>query len=190
MRRALSSAAVAVVLLAGCSGGSSRASSSGSSDSSSTSSTTASSVVTTTTSTTTTTAVAAPEQLALAAYRHGWDVLFQSLNPPDPLAAPIVEAFTGAALQDTVNIINDTRGRGEYVTGTIALHPNVVDVTADTVTMTDCTVETSTTFDAATGGAKETGPYPPRNRNITVSLVASTWKVAVIDPVEDPCTPA
>jgi len=189
MVRRLLLAAIAVPALSAltaCGGSSSSASSASTSGSTGSSATSASASG----SVSTTTAPSTPEQLAVAAYRHGWDVFFQALNPPNPLSPSIIEAFTGTALQDTVRIVSDVKSKGEYVHGTIALQPKVVDVTASSVTLTDCTVESSTNFDVATGDPKEAGPYPPENRMVTVTLESGKWKVATIKPVETPCTPA
>jgi hypothetical protein len=138
---------------------------------------------------TTTTAPPTPEEQAIAAYEASWDAEFVALNPPNPLHPGLTDVFTGEAAQTIAGIIVETQNAGQYYVGSMETHPTVASATAEEVLLNDCTIENSTTYDATTGAVVETGPYPPRSRQIEVVNQDGTWRVSVIRTLEDPCTP-
>jgi hypothetical protein len=137
----------------------------------------------------TTTAAPTPEEQAIAAYQAAWDAEFVALNPPNPLHPGLTESFTGVAAQTIAGIIVEAKNAGQYYVGSMETHPQIASATSDKVLLRDCTVENSTTYDAATGAVVEAGPYPPRSREIEVVNQEGTWRVSVIRTLEEPCTP-
>ncbi len=138
---------------------------------------------------TTTTSQDTPEALAIAAYERAWSAMFTASNPPNPMHPSIAESLTGVAAETIVGIVVDQQNAGRYTEGSMATRPEVVSATADEVLLRDCTVETSTTFDAATGAVVEDGPGPPRSREAEVVNQGGTWRVSEIRTLEEPCTP-
>lgn len=138
---------------------------------------------------TTTTSPDTPEALAIAAYERAWAAMFTASNPPNPMHPSIAESLTGVAAETIVGIVIDQQNAGQYTEGSMATRPEVVSATADKVLLRDCTVETSTTFDATTGAVVEDGPGPPRTREAEVVNQDGTWRVSEIRTLEEPCTP-
>ena len=138
---------------------------------------------------TTTTSPDTPEALAIAAYERAWGAMFTASNPPNPMHPSIAESLTGVAAETIVGIVIEQQNAGQYTEGSMATRPEVVTATAEEVLLRDCTVETSTTFDAATGAVVEDGPGPPRSREAEVVNQDGTWRVSEIRTLEEPCTP-
>ena len=139
--------------------------------------------------TTTTTSPDTPEAEAVAAYERAWQAMFTASNPPNPMHPIISESLTGVAAETIIGIVIEQQNAGQYTEGSMATRPEVVSVTGSEVLLRDCTVETSTTYDAATGAVVEDGPGPPRTREVEVVNQDGTWRVSEIRTLEDPCTP-
>lgn len=105
-------------------------------------------------------------------------------DPPDG-AHPLTEV----AADTIIGIVVEQQNAGQYTVGSMATRPEVVSVTGNEVLLRDCTVETSTTHDAATGAVVEDGPGPPRTREVEVVNQDGTWRVSEIRTLDDPCTP-
>ena len=138
---------------------------------------------------TTTTSPDTPEAQAVAAYERAWEAMFTASNPPNPMHPSIPESLTGVAAQTIVGIVIEQQNAGQYTEGSMATRPEVVSVTGSEMLLRDCTVETSTTHDAATGAVVEDGPGPPRTREVEVVNQDGTWRVSEIRTLDDPCTP-
>ena len=138
---------------------------------------------------TTTTSPDTPEAQAVAAYERAWQAMFIASNPPDPTHPSISESLTGVAAETIIGIVIEQQNAGQYTEGSMATRPEIVSVTVSEVRLRDCTVETSTTYDAATGAVVEDGPGPPRSREVMVVNQNGTWRVSEIRTLDNPCTP-
>lgn len=137
---------------------------------------------------TTTTAPPTPEELAVAAYQHSWDVKFQATNPPEQLPE-IAETHTGEALSEAVNFVAEIERLGHRVEGSMQTHPVVVSATSTDVVLDDCAVENSVEYDAA-GEVVDTADDAAWNYRVTVVNEGGTWKVADFERRDEPCEPA
>jgi hypothetical protein len=136
----------------------------------------------------TTTAEPTPDEQAIAAYRAAYDAYFAALNPPNPQSTDLMRLFSGEALSTMVDTIFQARNQGVYVVGSFDMHPEVVSSAPTEVVLSDCVVETNTTYDSATGAQKDSGQYV-HNRRATVVNIQGVWSVSAFEQLEEPCTP-
>ena len=135
-----------------------------------------------------TTAAPTPEDQAIAAYLAAYDAYFAALNPPNPQSTDLMSGFSGEALTTMIDTVFRAQSEGVYVDGSFEMHPEVASATATEVLLTDCVVETNTTYDAATRQPRDTGTYV-HNRRATVVNVEGVWSVSAFEHLEEPCTP-
>ena len=96
--------------------------------------------------------------------------------------------FGGEALTTIIDMVFQASNQGVYVVGTLEMNPEIVSATAQEVQVSDCVVETNTTYDAATNQPTDSGTYV-HNRRATIVNHDGTWTVDAFERVEDPCTP-
>jgi hypothetical protein len=132
-----------------------------------------------------------PEAAAIAAYEQGWASLFEAAaNPPNPMHPALRESFTERAADTMVGIVVGLQDAGHYAVGEMETHPVVVNATDQVVTLRDCTIERSITYEVGTDAIVEDEPNPPGlPRLVEVTNQDGTWRVSLIDTPEGTCTP-
>jgi hypothetical protein len=137
----------------------------------------------------TTTTPSTPEEQAVAAYRAAYDAYLQALNPPNPQSMALGTSFGGEALTTIIDMVFQASNQGVYVVGSMEMNPEILSATAQEVLVSDCVVETNTTYDAATNQPTDSGTYV-HNRRATIVNHDGTWTVDAFERVEEQCTPA
>lgn len=78
-------------------------------------------------------------QSAIAAYTSFWGVVDQAFGAPgQDWSAAIASYATGSAQENLLEGLSQTAGRGQYRTGNVKISPQVAQVDAGLVTITDC----------------------------------------------------
>jgi len=172
--------ALAVVLASGCKSG-------GGTPARSTSTTGAS---TTSTTPSTTTTVDVTEGAVLDGYRAFWRAYLKAGDPMDPKNPDLLATATGEQLDQVQRAFLARLAGGEVIRGTIETHPRLDGpVQGTTAAVTDCYVDDSHLFDAATGARKDDPAVVNHQVRAEMALVGSTWRVAAIRHVGKGCTP-
>jgi hypothetical protein len=178
VKRAVVCVTVALLALAGCRGRDEKAAPTTTSDA-------AGSSTTELTATSTTTVADA----ILAGYRAFWDGYLEAADPMSPDHPVLERVATGGQLRQLRSAFLARRSAGEVIRGELDLAPRVTEVDGGNATVSDCYLDRTGVYDAATGQRKdrESGV---RHR-VTVRLVreGSDWKVASISREGDGCTP-
>lgn len=178
-QRGVACLAVALVALGGCGGRNGKAVPATTSHASVTSST----MVPLTTSTTTI------EAGVVAAYRSFWDGYLEAADPMNPEHPVLERVATGEELQQLRSAFLARLSAGEVIRGELDLAPEVTQVDGSSATVTDCYLDRTGVYDAASGKRKdrESGV----RHLVTVRLVreGSAWKVANIIREGDGCRP-
>lgn len=135
--------------------------------------------------------VAPPADAALAqvfqAYVEFWQADMTALTKSDPGWAPLLERLSGQQKADTVALLTRNRDKGQKITGTITLQPQVLAAPGSVATVRDC-VDLSRTQAVNSAGQAVDGSKgkPGVEYSVTMTKVGSTWTVSNIDGVEGP----
>jgi len=146
---------------------------------------------TTSTAPATTTTVDVTEAAVLDGYRAFWRAYLKAGDPMDPKHPDLLATATGEQLDQVKRAFLARLVGGEVIRGTIETHPRLDGpVQATTAAVTDCYVDDSHLFDAATGTRKDDPAVVNQQVRAEMTLVGSTWKVSAIRHVAKGCTPA
>lgn len=146
---------------------------------------------TTTTTVTTTAASPGPEVAVLAGYRAFWDDYVAAGDPMNPEDPRLRTHAMGDELETIQKAFLARRSAGEVIRGTLDLAPKVTMVAADqtSATVTDCYLDRTGIYDAASGARKDTESGVRHRVKVQMLLHEGAWKVASVALEGDGCTP-
>ena len=144
-------------------------------------------VTTTTTAETTTTTT--PEEVVLAAYRAFWDAYLEAADPVNPEHPVLAEVATGEELDQLRNAFLARLTAGEVIRGEVELAPRITEVDGTAATVTDCYLDRTGIYDAATGERKDTESGLRHLVTVDLVLEGTSWKVEHLAREGDGCTP-
>jgi hypothetical protein len=146
------------------------------------------------TTTTTTRPAANPgaEAAVLSGYRAFWDAYVAAGDPMNPEDPRLRAHSVGEELETVQKAFLARRSAGEVIRGSLELAPKVSAVAPDgnTATVTDCYLDRTGIYDAATGTRKDTESGVRHRVRVQMLLHEGVWKVASIALEGDGCTPA
>lgn len=129
----------------------------------------------------------------IAAYRQSYDAIIAvGSDPTGQPTDPRLEKHTiGNALLASQASIDRLRRAGHVLRGTIELHPKVVELTADTAVVEDCSVDRLSVVNAATGEVVTPADPEPRGgkARATYKLLNGVWMQNSFKDLKQPCVP-
>lgn len=128
---------------------------------------------------------AADEAAVFHAYVEFWQADMAALARSDPAWPPLLERVSGQQRTGTVALLTANRDKGQHVTGTITIRPQVLVVRGAAATVRDCAdLSGSQAVDSA--GRPVDGTKGKAGVEYSVTLVQSgpRWTVDNIDTVE------
>ena len=142
-----------------------------------------------TTSTSAATSTTTVEESVIAAYGAFWDGYLKAADPMNPEHPVLAEVATGEQLRQLRSAFLARLSAGEVIRGGLDKAPDVVEVSGDTATVSDCYLDRTGIYDSKTGQRKDTETGV--RHLVTVRLVreASVWKVTSLTREGDGCTP-
>lgn len=130
------------------------------------------------------------EASTVAAYRAFWDAYVAAGDPMDPQSAALKATAVNPALETVQRSFLAHLAGGEVIRGQLELHPAAGDVTGTTATLTDCYLDRTHVFIAATGAQVDDPADNTFAVTVTLTQVDGTWKVSLIQKDGQGCTPA
>ena len=124
----------------------------------------------------------------LQAYRAEWTAFEQALSTANASDPALAETMVAPMLQEVRRNLVSDQVNGIVGRGGVQLHPRVVQVTATSATVVDCSYSTSELIYAKSGSAVPPAT-PPEHDGVltTLTLVGSTWKVSDQTVTEGKC---
>ena len=136
---------------------------------------------------------AATKAAILDAYRQSYDAVIAVGSDPNgqPTDARLEQHAIGNALLASQASIDRLRKAGHVLQGTIELHPEVVELTADSAVVEDCSVDRLSIVNGATGEVvTPADPSPEGGRaRATYRLLNGVWMQNSFRDLKQPCVP-
>ena len=136
---------------------------------------------------------AATKAAILDAYRKSTEAFVAVASDPNgkPTDPRLEEHKIGNALLASQVTIDRLRKAGHVYRGTIELHPDVVELTAETAVVQDCGVDRVGVFDATTGEVVTPAADPPMPSlaRATYKLINGVWMQNGFKDLKQQCVP-
>jgi len=120
-------------------------------------------------------------------YVEFWQADMAALTRSDPRWPPLLARLSGKQRVDTVGLLTANQAKGQKITGTISIRPQVLVVRGQAAEVRDC-VDLSRTRAVNAAGAVVPGTDGKAGvaYAVTLTLVGTIWTVSTIGRVTDP----
>lgn len=148
----------------------------------------AASASTTTAPDATTSTLPVNQAVALAAWRHYWDIYIavgEQMQLPD---ARLAQVATGDELRTLGGAFLADKSEGHVLKGSIELDPKVVSIDGSAATLRDCYLSHILVYNQATNQPTGSGSTNRTLVTVTLMLDNGTWKVSAIRHEGDGCS--